>query len=70
MAAAGLSLHFDQLCLPANKCLPTLPCAGFMLDRPLVLLYSCLLQHPFQVWLDRTLRAALHAGAQAFWLAV
>lgn len=23
--------------------------AGFMLDRPLVLLYSCLLQHPFQV---------------------
>ena len=25
-----------------------------MLDRPLVLLYSCLLQHPFQVWLDGT----------------
>lgn len=27
----------------------TQPCPGFMLDRPLVLVYHCLLGHPFQI---------------------
>lgn len=29
--------------------IPPAPGAGFMLDRPLVLLYHCLLLHPFQI---------------------
>lgn len=44
-------LHSRATCrLAPDSPLPFLPGpAGFMLDRPLVLLYHCLLAHPFQV---------------------
>lgn len=46
-AAPTLCLSCLPHVLPSPPCLPSFP--GFMLDQPLVLLYHCLLSHPFQI---------------------
>lgn len=40
--------YLPALCAPGCT-LFLLPAAGFMLDRPLVLIYHCLLSHPFAI---------------------